>query len=341
MTSTRPRSRYRAVGAAVLATILAIVLVAGCSSGAANGGKHLTTLRVAAPATAVAGLSPVLTGPAGWAIERGTGKAILAKYGYQYGGLAAFSNGPPAAQALASGSVQLAQIGDAPAVLSRGAGQPTRAILIANTPGQAWIVARDDGPASLAELKGKKVGVQFGSDFDHYLRVALDKAGLTGKVTLINMVMADGYAALRSGSIDAYSAIAGIAAVWQSKGGVRVIQKAREADPQYQDSNITLTTESFLKAHPNVQQAWWSVYRAGLELIKKDPEAYYAWTAKESGETPAIAKETTYVGDQDAPVTTASIAAASATRDFLVAQKLTKSFSVQAWAVHSPTSAGG
>lgn len=330
--------RRLAAATATATALLATAALAACSSGSSSTTGALTKLRVAAPATAVAGLSPVLTGPAGWAIERGKAKTVLARYGYAYGGFAGFANGPPAAQALASGSVQLAQIGDAPAILSRGAGQSNRAIIVATSPGLAWIVVGAGRAKTLADLKGKKIGVQFGSDFDHYLRVELARAGLTNKVTLVNMVIADGYAALQNGSIDAYSTISGIGAVWQSKGGITVVDKAAEANPSYHDSSVTLVNAGFLKAHPNIKKAWWAVYQEGLKLIKVDPSAYYAWTAKESGETPAIAKATTYVGYPDAPVTAQSVTAVQATLDFLVSQKLTKRFPVGEWAVQPSSS---
>src|ERR1700728_4507513 len=134
-----------------------------------SSAKTLIPLQIGAPVVPVVGLTPELSGPAGWAIEQGKANAILAKYGYSYGGFVGFDNGPPPAQALASGSIQIAAIGDAPAVLSRAAGQPNRAILMQNEPGGVWIVARDGGPTSFADLKGEKVGSQFGSDFDHYL----------------------------------------------------------------------------------------------------------------------------------------------------------------------------
>jgi sulfonate transport system substrate-binding protein len=338
--SGRPLSRrsgLRRWGSAGAAIVAAAVVATACSSSSGGSAHGLTSLRVAAPATAVAGLSPELSGPAGWAIHEGQATQILARYGYTYSGFAGFANGPPAAQALASGSVQLAQIGDAPAILSRGAGQDTRAILIANEPGMTWIVARTGVATTVAGLKGKKIGVQFGSDFDHYLRVALAKAGISKDVTLVNMVMADGYAALQSGAIDAYAAIGGIAAVWQAKGGISVIEKAQTADPTYQDANVSLVTGAFLKAHPNIQQAWWAVYQKGLQLIKKDPSSYLAWTAKESGETPAIAQQTTSIAYPTQPVTTAGITAISATAQFLVSQQLTKSFPVASWAVTART----
>lgn len=337
--STVGRAALRIAAPAVAVALL----VSACgstgtdpASAAGDAGKSLIGLRIGAPATAVSGLSPELGGPVGWAVHEGKAQPILAKYGYTYDGFAGFVNGPPAAQALASGSIQLATIGDAPAILARSAGQTNRAISITTSSGIYWIAARTGGPTSIDQLAGKKVGVQFGSNFDHYLRYVLDQHHLTDKVTLVNLAMGDGYAALISGAIDAYSATSGLAATWAQKGGITIIDKAEQSHPDYKSASVTLVNQSFLDKHPNIQQAWWAVYDEGQQLIKQDPDAYLTWTAKQSGETLATAKETTILSYQDRPVTDEAITAAEGTEQFLTQQKLAKqSFSISDWAVRS------
>lgn len=345
MLSDKLRRRLGRSGLARFAWLSLLVVLpvalAACSTASARtvGGKALVKLVFGAPTTAVVGLAPELNGPAGWAIHQGKADAVLAKYGYTYGGFAAFVNGPPAAQALASGSIQIAQIGDAPAILARASGEPNRAILMAEEFGGSWIVARNGGPTSVAQLAGKKVGVQLGSNFDHYLRYVLAQNHLTGKVTLVNLAMGDGYAALTSGAIDAYSAESGIAAVWLKKGGVKVISNAEVAYPHFASDDVALVNQTFLKAHPNIQQAFWALYNEGQTLIKQNPNAYLAWEAKESGETVAIVKETSELTYQNAPITAGAIAAATSTQQFLLQQKLAKTdFSIAAWAVDPPAS---
>ena len=46
---------------------------------------------------------------------------------------------------------------------------------------------------------------------------------------------------------------------------------------------VTLVNADFLTTHPKLQQAWWEVTKLGLDAIKKDPAAYYAWTTKAQG----------------------------------------------------------
>jgi ABC-type nitrate/sulfonate/bicarbonate transport system substrate-binding protein len=305
----------------------------GATAEAASGGQ-LTDLVLGGPATAANGLSTKPLGVIGYALDQPQAQGILAKYGFHYSKFAAFDNGPPAAQALASGSVQLAAIGDAPAVLSRAAGQQNRALTVLSSPGGTWIAGHDGGPTSLQGLAGKKVGVQFGSNFDRYLRTALAQAGLTSKVQLVNLLVADGYGALTGGSIDAYSGPATTVALWQAKGGVSVIDKAEKSHPDYTSAMVTLVNADFLTAHPKLQKAWWEVTKLGLDTIKKDPAAYYAWTTKTQGYPADVVKATTVLAYPDQPIADSDVAGLQKTQDFLVGAGVAKSpFDVSAWVV--------
>lgn len=322
----------------LIAALGVIGLLAGCGSSTATAdtasSRKLTDLVLGGPATAANGLSTKPLGVIGYALDQPSAQGILAKYGFHYARFAGFDNGPPAAQALASGSVQLAGIGDAPAVLSRAAGQQNRALTVLSSPGGTWIAGHSGGPNSLQGLAGKKVGVQFGSNFDRYLRTALADAGLTNKVQLVNLLVADGYGALSNGSIDAYSGPATTVALWQKQGGVTVIDKAEKSHPDYTSAMVTLVNDDFLKAHPQLQQAWWEVTKLGLDTIKKDPATYYAWTTKAQGYPADVVKATTVLTYPTAPVADPDIAGLQKTQDFLVGAGVAKSsFDVSSWVV--------
>src|SRR4051812_38699899 len=248
MSTSSPRHRLRRRLTSLTAALGVAALLAGCggSSGAAAeaaSAGNLVELVLGAPATSANGLANTPQGVIGYALADDRAQGVLAKYGFHYSQFAGFENGPPAAQALGSGSLQLAAIGDAPAVLSRAAGQPNRALTVLSSPGGTWIAARDGGPGSVKKLAGKKVGVQFGSNFDRYLRTALADAGLTGQVQLVNLLVADGYGALTGGSIDAYAAPATSVGLWEAKGGVQVIDKAEDSHPDYTSALVTLVND--------------------------------------------------------------------------------------------------
>jgi sulfonate transport system substrate-binding protein len=330
----RPRRRpTRLLTALAGALMLALGACSSAGAPAPAGSGELVKLRVSGPSAP--GLTdPKPLGAAGYAISKGAADQILKSYGFVYDGFAAFPNGPPAAQALASGSVQLSILGDAPALLSRASGQENRAILLAATPGGTWIAARKGGPKSIDDLAGAKIGTQFGSNFDRYVRFVLEDHGLLDKVQLVNLTGADAYAALTSGALDAYAMNSPLVASWEEKGGITVIGKAEVDYPGYFSASATLVNQSFLDQHPTIQQAWWAVYDEGQKLIKKDPDAYLAWVAENSGVSRAIAKKVTVLVQQDEPVTAQAIRVEEETLQFLLDQKTAKQrFAIKDWVV--------
>jgi ABC-type nitrate/sulfonate/bicarbonate transport system substrate-binding protein len=340
MSTSLPRRRPRRRLLSFTAALGVAVLLAGCggTSGAATNEAaaegELVELVLGAPATSANGLANTPQGVIGYALADDRAQDVLAEYGFHYQEFAAFENGPPAAQALGSGSLQLAAIGDAPAVLSRAAGQPNRALTVLSSPGGTWIAGRDGGPTGIDDLAGKKVGVQFGSNFDRYLRTALDDAGLTDEVQLVNLLVADGYGALTGGSIDAYSGPSTAVGLWAAKGGIEVIDKAEESHPDYTAALVTLVNDDFLSAHPKLADAWWELTKIGLDKIQGDPDAYYQWTADTLGYPIDVVKATTVLIDPDEPVADSDIAALQKTQDFLLEQGVAqKSFDVSDWVV--------
>jgi ABC-type nitrate/sulfonate/bicarbonate transport system substrate-binding protein len=339
MSTPLPRRRPRRRLLSLTAALGVAALLAGCggTSGAteeAASEGQLTEIVLGAPATSANGLANTPQGLIGYALADDRAQDVLAEYGFHYQEFAAFENGPPAAQALGSGSLQLAAIGDAPAVLSRAAGQPNRALTVLSSPGGTWIAGRDGGPGSVEELAGKKVGVQFGSNFDRYLRTALDDAGLTDDVQLVNLLVADGYGALTGGSIDAYSGPATAVGLWAAKGGVQVIDKAEESHPDYTSALVTLVNDDFLSEHPRLADAWWELTKIGLDKIQEDPDAYYQWTADTLGYPLEVVKATTVLIDPAEPVSDADVDGLQNTQDFLLEQGVAqKAFDVSDWVV--------
>ena len=200
----------------------------------------LIPLTLGGPVLAAPGLTPKPTSAFGYALERGEAQPILAKYGFTFSGFAPFNNGPPVAQALASGDISIGTLGDTPAVLARAGGLDNRAIVIDRPAGDIWLLGKPGGVTEIADLKGKRVGLQFGSNFDKYGRAALTEAGLIDQVELINLLIADALPALQRGDIDAYALPATTAALWVAKSSFPVIEKASESRPDQLGTSITV-----------------------------------------------------------------------------------------------------
>lgn len=119
-----------------------------------------------------------------------------------------FPAGPQLLEALSVGALEFGLTGDSPPVFAQSAGKAL--VYVGAEPAKplssAILVLRDSPIRTLAELKGKKVGVQKGSSA-HYLVVkALAKAGLQwSDITPVYLAPADARAAFERGSVDAWA----------------------------------------------------------------------------------------------------------------------------------------
>ncbi len=141
--------------------------------------------------------------------------------------LKVFTNGPIQIQAFGSGSLDFGYVG--PGALWLPASGRAKIIAINNL-GQADRVIAQAGVRTLADLKGKKVGVPEGTSGDMLLRLALRKQGMSvNDVELIRMDPSTVVAAFASRQIDA-------AGIWYPLVGVikervpDLVELAKNAD---------------------------------------------------------------------------------------------------------------
>ena len=118
-----------------------------------------------------------------------------------------FPGGPQLLEGLNVGSVDFGVTGETPPVFAQAAGADL--LYVANEPpaptGEAILVAKDSPIKSVAELKGKKVALNKGSNVHYLLVRALEDAGLKyGDITPVYLPPADARAAFERGSVDAW-----------------------------------------------------------------------------------------------------------------------------------------
>ncbi len=117
-----------------------------------------------------------------------------------------FGGGGDVIRAMASGQVHIGEAGSAPIAAALSQGLPLQLIWILDDIGAAEVlVARNgSGIESLADLKGKKIGVPFTSTTHFHTMVALEAAKVDpGSVRVLNMRPPEIAAAWERGDIDA------------------------------------------------------------------------------------------------------------------------------------------
>ena len=137
-----------------------------------------------------------------------------------------FIAGPALMEALAAGAIDYGTAGETPPIFAQAGGAPL--VYLGSEPpapaGEAILVRADSPIRTLADLKGKKIAFNRGSNV-HYLVVkALEKVGLGPKqVESIYLSPSDGRAAFERGSVDAWAIWDPFLAAAQATGRTRVL----------------------------------------------------------------------------------------------------------------------
>jgi len=138
--------------------------------------------------------------------SKGTLEGKLKAAGYQLV-WTEFPSGPPLLEALNVGAIDFGNTGEAPPIFAQAAGAPIQ--YVAYEPpapkGEAILVPKDSKIASVADLKGRKVALNKGSNVHYLLVKALEKAGLKySDIESVFLAPADARAAFERGAVDAW-----------------------------------------------------------------------------------------------------------------------------------------
>jgi len=119
-----------------------------------------------------------------------------------------FPAGPQLLEALNAGSVDFGSTGEAPPIFAQAAGAPL--VYVGNEPpnpkGEAILVLNNSPIKTFADLKGKKIALNKGSNVHYFLVKALEQAGLKySDVQVVFLPPGDARPAFEKGSVDAWA----------------------------------------------------------------------------------------------------------------------------------------
>lgn len=298
---------------------------AGASASAKAASSNSYTLNVG-----YIGTTGIFTGPEGFAYSKGLLQQWLRRDGITQIHLAQFANGPLLTAAMVGGSLDLGLLGDTPALIANSHGLPAKMINQDEVGLQAWIVGRK-GVTSLSQLAGQTVNRQQGSYMDRYLQGLLQEKGLSGKVHLTAMLVAQGAPAVESGAMAAIALPAWESGPLLAHGGT-VLAKSTTT-PNLQGTGVTIATNKILSAHPNVAKVWNSARLKSIAYAKAHAAAFYAFEDKADGlKTPAQSRQFLPLSlYPDTDYTSAGLKLLQGTLNFLVSEKEATAFSIAGW----------
>ncbi len=137
-----------------------------------------------------------------------------------------FPAGPQLLEGLNVGSIDFGTVGEAPPIFAQAAGADL--VYVANEPpasaAEAIVVPKDSPIKTVAELKGKKVALNKGSNVHFLLVKLLEKAGVRyTDIDTIFLTPADARAAFERGSVDAWAIWEPFLAAAQRQTGARIL----------------------------------------------------------------------------------------------------------------------
>ena len=162
-----------------------------------------------------------------------------------------FPFGPPLLEALNTGSIDYGSTGDTPPIFAQAAKANLLyvAALPASGRGEAILVPQDSQIRSLADLKGKRIGVAKASSAHNTTVAALEKGGLAyTDATLVFLPPADAAATFARGAIDAWT-------IWDpylalaERGQVRVLATSGEV---HRSNSFFLANREFTLKNPQL-----------------------------------------------------------------------------------------
>jgi sulfonate transport system substrate-binding protein len=168
---------------------------------------------------------------------------------------AEFPSGPPLLEAINVGAIDFGNAGETPPIFAQAAGAPIR--YVAYEPpapkGEAILVPRDSPLKSVADLKGKKVALNKGSNVHYLLVKALEKAGVKySEITPVFLAPADARAAFERGSVDAWVIWDPFQAAAEAATEARTLADGTGIVDNHQ---FYLSSQKFLEADPKVVDA--------------------------------------------------------------------------------------
>lgn len=193
-----------------------------------------------------------------------------------------FAAGPALLEGLNVGSIDFGTAGEAPPIFAQAAGADL--VYVGNEPpapaSEAIIVPKNSPIKTVAELKGKRVALNRGSNV-HYLWVkALEKAGLDYKdVQTLFLAPADARAAFERGSLDAWVIWDPFLAAAEKQIGARVLQDGSGLVANHQ---FFLASRGYAQKHPRL-----------IAILLEELDKIDQWGAKNLKEVATVLAEQT------------------------------------------------
>ena len=190
--------------------------------------------------------------------------------------------------ALRAGSIDVGSTAGSAALLARSNGSPIKSIDVYSQPNwSAILVGPNSDIKTVADLKGKNIAANAGTDPYFFLLQTLEEAGIDqSEVTITQLAHADGKTALEAGTVDAWAGLDPLLSASVVNAGSKIIYD----NPDFNSYGLLNATEPFLSKSPDIAQVVVDAYEKAREWAIANPDDAAQILADVAGIDIAIAK---------------------------------------------------
>jgi sulfonate transport system substrate-binding protein len=194
-----------------------------------------------------------------------------------------FPAGPQLLEAMNAGSIDFGHTGDAPPILAQAAGVPF--VYVAQEPArphaEAILVPKDSPLRTLADLKGRKIALNKGSNVHCLLIRALESAGVRyDQIQPVFLPPSDARVAFDGGSVDAWATWDPYFADAELSAGARVLA---DGEGLVANREFHLATREYARARPEVIRAIIDALRREGDWARTNPDDVARIIGNETG----------------------------------------------------------
>jgi sulfonate transport system substrate-binding protein len=181
-----------------------------------------------------------------------------------------FPAGPQLLEGLNVGAIDVGFVGEAPPIFAQAAG--ARFVYVGNDPAaplaEALVVPRDSALKTVADLKGKRVALNKGSNVHYLLVKLLEKNKLKyGDITPVFLAPADARAAFEKGAVDAWAIWDPFLAAVEKQTGARQLA---DGSGVVNDFNYYLAQTDYAQANPHVIRELFANTQDAAKFVQAD-----------------------------------------------------------------------
>lgn len=199
-----------------------------------------------------------------------------------------FQAGPALITSLTAGQLDFGQVGDQPALSAKANNVDLKIVgkYITSDQVNSLLATKKSGIKTVADIKGKKVGVTIGSTCHQLLYIYLESVNLKPEdIQQVNLQPGDIVSSLVSGNIDAAVTWEPYASMTIAKG---VTDKIADGVGYKKEVDVIIANNPFLQQHPDVSARVLKVLDKAGKWIKANQEEALQLVGADAGVEPAV-----------------------------------------------------